>query len=428
MRCSERVRLAWVALSAAALLGGLLSVPAGANAEEAAGTGPDIDAALRDIQQQAGTIAEEVQGEPMADWLGAAEGRADAFVEEAQSIAEHADATINREHCEEACAMPDEHTCRIGSTDTAERAVTFLFFASRSLGDGQLRELFALAAGAPDTRIVFRGVGADESLIAFIASLKPLLRDLDPPPTVLLDPTPFREHGITAVPTLVAIGPDGRELARVAGLASTRWLREALAEGKRGDLGTRGPMSEIAESDLLETIHRRLASIDFRALGEQAVARAFDNLRFEHLPAAGEDRARLIDPTIIAAADIRLPDGTLLVAAGDSVNPLDRLPFTQRLVVFDAADARQLAFVQALASKPSERRTTVLIAGLSRRDGWAALTRVIEQLDQRVYLLTPELRQRFALERVPAVVEAVGRRFRVTEHAMVGQVTAEHAP
>ena len=39
-------------------------------------------------------------------------------------------------------------------------------------------------------------------------------------------------------------------------------------------------------------------------------------------------------------------------------------------------------------------------------------------LERRVYLLTPELRQRFALERVPAVVEADGQRFRVTETAM----------
>jgi conjugal transfer pilus assembly protein TraW len=49
-------------------------------------------------------------------------------------------------------------------------------------------------------------------------------------------------------------------------------------------------------------------------------------------------------------------------------------------------------------------------------------------LDRRVYLLTPELRQRFALERVPAVVDAVGRRFRITEHAVAGQVRAEAAP
>jgi conjugal transfer pilus assembly protein TraW len=158
------------------------------------------------------------------------------------------------------------------------------------------------------------------------------------------------------------------------------------------------------------------------------VERAFDRLHFEQLPAAGEDRERLIDPTIVAAADILLPDGTVLVRAGDSVNPLDHIPFTQRLVVFDAADSRQLAFVQALAAAPSEHPTTFLLTGLSQRDGWAELERIMGVLDRRVYLLTPELRQRFALERVPAVVDAVGRRFRITEHAMSGKITAEAAP
>ncbi|MEA1053940.1 hypothetical protein U5801_29620, partial [Lamprobacter modestohalophilus] len=37
-----------------------------------------------------------------------------------------------------------------------------------------------------------------------------------------------------------------------------------------------------------------------------------------------------------------------------------------------------------------------------------------------LFLLTPMLRQRFALQRVPAVVEAEGLRFRVTETAMRG--------
>ena len=69
----------------------------------------------------------------------------------------------------------------------------------------------------------------------------------------------------------------------------------------------------------------------------------------------------------------------------------------------------------------AQRRLT----GLSRKDGWGELERVMVHLERRVYLLTPELRQRFALERVPAVVEAVGSRFRVTETAMVGQKRPE---
>ena len=425
MRCSEWVR--W-AVGVPALLGGLLILQGSAAAAGVSKADAGVDAGLRAIDQQAGAIAEALAHQSIPGWLDAAQGRAEALTEGVRALAEHAEAIINGAHGETTGAASEAAGRGAGPGGAATPTVTFTLFASRSLGDDQLRDLFTFAAGRTDTRIVFRGVGEDASLIDFVASLKPLLRDLDPPPTVLLDPMPFRAHGITAVPTLIAFGPDGDVLARVAGLATTGWLREALAAGQRGDLGTRGPVREIIEPDLLETIHRRLAHIDFSALGERAVERAFERLPFERLPVAGEDRERLIDPTLTAAADIRLPDGTVLVRAGESVNPLDRLPFTQRLVVFDAADSRQLAFARALASAPSRRPTTFLLSGLPRRDGWAALGRVMAALDRRVYLLTPALRQRFALERVPAVVEAVGRRFRVTEQGVVGPVAAEVGP
>jgi len=411
-----------------ALLLGALALHGIASAQGAAEPDPDIDAGLHEIQRQTGEIADGLPGKTMPAWLRGAGVTADGFANEAASIAKQAAAILACEQGGQICPAPAEGARHDGSIGGMTPDITFTLFASRSLSDGQLRDIFVFAAGAEDTRILFRGIAEDASLLDFIASLKPLLEDIDPPPTVLLDPTPFREQGITAVPTLVAIGPDGRELARVAGLASTRWLRAALAAGQRGDLGTRAPVREIAEPDLLETIHRRLARIDFARLGARAAERAFDNLRFEPLPAAGEDRERLIDPSITATGDIRLPDGTLLVRAGDSVNPLERLPFTQRLVVFDAADGRQLAFAGELASAASARPTIFLLTGLLQQGGWAELERVMDRLERRVYLLTPELRQRFALERVPAVVEAAGQRFRVTEHAMVGQVAAEAAP
>jgi conjugal transfer pilus assembly protein TraW len=310
----------------------------------------------------------------------------------------------------------------------ARQLVSLTVFASRSLGDGQLRDLFAFAAAQPDTRVLFRGIGADESLLDFLGSLRPLLAGLDPPPNVLLDPTPFRAQAVTSVPTIVATAPDGSELARVSGLADTRWLRAALRTGQRGDLGVRGPVREITEPDLLAEIQRRLARIDLAALGQRVIERAFQHLPFETLPTAGEDRERFVDPTIVAAADIRMADGSVLVHAGDAVNPLDGLPFTQRLVVLDAADSRQIAFAQGLASAGAAKRTTYLLTGLPRQDGWADLQRVAGSLDGAVYLLTPELRQRFALERVPSVVEADGRRFRVTETAMTAVVSTLVAP
>ncbi len=426
------------------LAGGVLtafSLAAAADAEgpidpEAQG----VDQALAPIRAQAQAIAQRVEGQPLPAWLRvpsdlhAQQGLTDpvdlrAVLEDARQHLGSADLTASI--CETLatdCAFDDSPSSVPESADsdpsqpaTDEPSRSYLLFASRSLGEASLRELFSLASGRSELRILFRGVDEDESLIAFAASLRELLEGLDPPPNVLLDPTPFRTYGITAVPTLILLerdGTDWTERARVAGLMSTGWLEQALDAGRQRDLGARGPVTEIREPDLLVEFERRLAALDLTAMKARALERAFGRLHLERLPTATEERTRWIDPTLTAAADIQLPDGTLLVKAGDTVNPLAQLPFTQRLVVFDATDPRQMAFAQERAAEPSPRATQFLITDLPRERGWAGLEQVMTQLDRQVFLLTPMLRQRFALQRVPAVVEAEGLRFRVTETAM----------
>ncbi|MFP4280890.1 MAG: TrbC family F-type conjugative pilus assembly protein [Halochromatium sp.] len=401
-----------------------------------------VDQALAPIRTQAEAIAQAVEGEPLPAWLRVPlqadtelglpdPSVVEGLLEDARQRLEFVDLSMSV--CESLatdCARDDRSSGNSGpaESDSSQRATgelsrTYLLFASRSLGEASLRELFALASGRPELSILFRGVDEGESLIAFAASLRELFNGLDPPPNVQLDPTPFRTYGVTAVPTLIALERDGTDWtkrARVAGLMSTDWLEQALDAGRQGDFGTRGSVTAIREPDLLVELERRLATLDLSAMKTRALERAFGRLRLEHLPVATEDRIHWIDPTLTAAADIRLPDGAVLVAAGESVNPLEQLPFTQRLVVFDATDARQVDFAQSLAAEPASKASVFLLTDLPREPGWAGLEQLMTQLDRRVFLLTPALRRRFALERVPAVVEAEGLRFRITETAMPG--------
>jgi conjugal transfer pilus assembly protein TraW len=169
----------------------------------------------------------------------------------------------------------------------------------------------------------------------------------------------------------------------------------------------------VSEPDLITELKRRLAALDLGKLREQALARYWKQVGFETLPVAARARTRAIDPTITASADLTLPDGTLLVRAGETLNPLDRLPFTERLVVFDATDPRQVRTAVRLGREAGARRVVYLATRLERR--WEGLAAVEDALDAPVYLLTPEVRSRFALEGVPAYVEAAGRLFRVAE-------------
>ena len=264
-------------------------------------------------------------------------------------------------------------------------------------------------------RIVFRGVAEGERLMDFIHAIHAELQGIEPVPSVELDPTPFRQSGADAVPLMLLSGPDG-EIARVAGITDPAWLRAQVRAGHRGDLGTRGPVSAISEPDMIEEIQRRVAALDLNALREKALASYWSHARFESLPTAHEARERLVDPTVEAKSDITLADGKILVRAGETTNPLDHLPFALRLVVFDPTEPGQLEKARELGEAPGSPPPLYLATRFDRDAGWDGFRAIEDTLDETVYLLTPDVRQRFALERVPATVEASGRAFRVREY------------
>ena len=291
--------------------------------------------------------------------------------------------------------------------------VTYTVLVSRSLGADALRAIFRAATGL-DVRFLFRGVAPGEPLMEMIKAIHALLDGIDPVPTVAIDPTVFREAGATVVPLLIARGPAG-ELARVTGLSAPAWLRAQIQAGARGDLGVRGPAVAISEADLIEELQRRAAALDLDALRAGALQRFWQRASFDTLPVVTAPRERIIDPTLTASADVRLPDGTTAIQAGQTVNPLDHVPFSHRLIVFDASDPRQVATAHRLGETASAQRPLYLATAFDRALGWDGLRTVEDRLDEPVYLLTPDVRTRFGLERVPALVEARGRVFVVHE-------------
>ena len=265
-------------------------------------------AELRALRDQAASIEEAMSTAPRPDWLFEDPKREAATAGEALGRAEGRRLREQSAHL----APPESDLAPIPTE-------TLTLLVSRSLGPAALRDCFRTAA-APGVRVVFRGVAEGERLMDFVHEVHALLRGIDPAASVELDPMPFRASGADAVPLMILSGPDG-EIARVAGLTDPAWLRDQVAAGRVGDLGVRGPIAAIAEADLIEEIHRRIAALDLDALREKAIASYWRRARFEHLPAATEARERRIDPTIEARSDITLPDGRTLVRAGERVNP-----------------------------------------------------------------------------------------------------------
>ena len=187
-------------------------------------------------------------------------------------------------------------------------------------------------------------------------------------------------------------------------------LLQAPAAAK--DLGVRGETWSIAEPDLLDVIEARLVDLEqsgaLAAIEGEARERA--RARIEKPPAvawiapATERRTFLVDPSVVIERDVRLPDGTLLAAAGTRLNPLERVPLSRELLFIDGRRDEEVSW--ALAHSATSR--IVLLAGrplaLSRRHGRPFF------FDQG-----GRFADRFHLHATPVRVRQEGLKLRLTE-------------
>lgn len=302
------------------------------------------------------------------------------------------------------------------STITSSKPLTLLF-VSFSLGESALKSTFKEAAGRDDVLLVFRGPKPGQKLPALMADLKRLLKGIDPLPNIVIDPTRFQRWSVSSVPDIV-IEQNGKSRLHVRGVSSLSWLDDQLKASKQGDLGTLGDVAEIVEIDLLEEIKRRMAAIDWKQKHQQAIARFWAQQKFEELPVAREDRDRTLDLTITAPRVLTAPNGQLVIRAGQTVNPLDKMPFGLCLKVFDATVPAQVELIQHQSCQDKQARVMYLVTSLPRQDGWEKLKHLENTMQAPVYLLTPDVRSRFQLQHVPAIVEQSGNRLLVRERKL----------
>ena len=300
---------------------------------------------------------------------------------------------------------------------------SLLICVSQSMGRGALQEIVDAARGMPDVVIVLRGVEEGQRFPDLMKRMREMLGEVKEPKDVAriaIDPQVFTTHGVTRVPTVIMVDAEDRMVARVEGLGSSEWLRSAVVrDGKRGDLGSFGTPLAISEQDMSEVIRARLASADLREAGERAKTRYWDSLGYIDLPVARADRSRLLDPTFEVTETITTPEGGVVASQGDRVNPLDIYPFPDAIVVLDATDAKQVALVQAILPAFADRPVTVISTRFDRDAGWQWLFDTSNRLGLPVHLLQPDVQSRFAIERVPSVVTAEGRYFKIDEFAVV---------
>lgn len=320
---------------------------------------------------------------------------------------------------------------RVSELDTAQKRFSpqrIVIFASRSLGKQGIEDILDAASANPEVVVAFRGIPPNANLGEAMLEIQQLAAERDPVPNIVINPTLFSEYKVTSVPTIIVRkeqtslpGQLPEEVARVSGLSAPEWLLKEIESGKVGNMGARGPIAEISEPDLIELMKQRVAQIDWDDQKEKAKQNFWKKQVFRELPEAQKDRLRTIDPTVYIAADITTPNGTIIAKEGDMINPLDVSPFTQALVIFDPLDEDQVKRIQdalpRIKQVPGVNRITYIATKMSRDDGWDFYRKITDTFNAPVYLLTPDVAERFELEFVPSIVTAQSGAFVVEELA-----------
>lgn len=205
---------------------------------------------------------------------------------------------------------------------------------------------------------------------------------------------------------------------RLLCVAAAALFMAAASPALAGDLGTHGQTFDIAERDILEMISEQLkraeASGRMGQLQDEFKRRVQAKVERPN-PVPGlvrtvEPRSWLFDPSIIVPQDFSDHRGRVFARAGQRINPLERLPGFDRILIFlDGDDAAQVDWAVGQLREGGEHRVRLILTKgapmeLMRR------RRVQFYFDQEAKLST-----HFGIRQVPARVEKDGDKLRISE-------------
>lgn len=169
------------------------------------------------------------------------------------------------------------------------------------------------------------------------------------------------------------------------------------------DFGRYGPLWEIGEPSILETIHARLGEMEQSGELSQMesdmkeTTRAYVN---RPRPVVGllpveEYRRFDVDLSIVLSRDLADHKGKVFAKKGTRINPLKYSVFNQRIVIIDGDDEDQVDFAVSLGNELD----TILV--LSN----GAPLQLMRKHQRRFYFdQDAQLVRKFQIERVPSVI------------------------
>ncbi|WP_375326479.1 conjugal transfer protein TraW [Candidatus Tisiphia endosymbiont of Nemotelus uliginosus] len=185
------------------------------------------------------------------------------------------------------------------------------------------------------------------------------------------------------------------------------------------DFGKYGSVFAIKEEGFMAMVQRKLQQVDieyhYRKMIEIAKERVTNPWPIIGISRAAKVREFYYDPTYILAEDIVLPCGKILHKAGASVNPLDHMDLSRRLIFVDGRDQLQVTWLKnqilniSTNSEDNNIEDRVILVGGKILD-------LQEELGTLLYFdQAGELTSKFGIKFMPAIVEQEGKSLKVTE-------------
>lgn len=187
------------------------------------------------------------------------------------------------------------------------------------------------------------------------------------------------------------------------------------------DLGTHGQTFAIGEVDILQTLGDQLrkaeASGKLAKLQEEFTRRVKAGVE-RPVPVPGlvrtqKPRSWLFDPSIIVPKDFADQRGRVFARQGDRINPLDKIPGFDRVLIFiDGDDEAQVDWAISQMSKLGEQRTRLILVK-------GAPLELMRRRKVQVYFdQAGTLSRHFGLTQVPAKIEREGSKLLISEVAL----------
>jgi len=290
------------------------------------------------------------------------------------------------------------------------------YFISYAMPARIIDEILITASKNANAEVLVRGMmeGMENigQMIRFVDAINLRLQKqgkIDLFPNVQLAPIEFMKHDIARAPSIVLT--ENGEQIKATGLAGIDYLQKKLKQGIN-DAGVVSETYPIGEKLLFEQIEERVANVDWESKKQEAIDSYWKKYTFIDLQSQAASETYFIDPSITMTQDIPAYNGKMLAYAGQRVNPLELMPISLNMIIFDASNPSQTEW--AIKQFEKSGGTAEMVATkLDVNRGWKQLNELTNQMGKQLYVLREDITRRFALKAVPSVVSTEGTLIKV---------------